>query len=454
MAQLPRLRHLSRNPRGLENGTTADGHPIEIEDNYKQEDDYKQPSFLRLLWIQTWSSKLLVVVSVGALIGILVGCWFLYDDYRKESQTSPFLDASYQVFLRGMAPAISDFIFPSVEERVQYYMSDWYDYHETDHMKWLQEHACSDVPYWKPGFPVKKFPYRIDASNLRQLQYMGWPWRLPWQYHQGHHVDIATYHIRSSCPRYMIQMGDAKSNATHLDTPYPLLVKSRLSATEYDKHYQHTPNSPPILGIAHVARHYGHFQETDAVWDKIPWSSKQEQIVWRGTTSGNRRAVLAPFLSPDSEDVDFAFSYALDIHPEAKKWVKGDLSVAELLQYKYLLVLEGWGIASGLKWMLYSNSLVFMSPPTKVSWAMEEKLVPYVHYIPLKPDLSDLQSQLEWARSHDAESHQIMLQSRHYIERLVTSPIAQSETQLILEEMAQRYNRQFGSILTSCETAS
>ena len=40
-------------------------------------------------------------------------------------------------------------------------------------------------------------------------------------------------------------------------------------------------------------------------------------------------------------------------------------------------------MASGLKWMLFSNSVVFMAPPTKTSWAMEEKLVPYVHYIPL-----------------------------------------------------------------------
>mmetsp|Transcript_12083 Transcript_12083/g.34619 ORF Transcript_12083/g.34619 Transcript_12083/m.34619 type:complete len:96 (+) Transcript_12083:3-290(+) len=92
-----------------------------------------------------------------------------------------------------------------------------------------------------------------------------------------------------------------------------------------------------------------------------------------------------------------------------------------------------------------------MALPTKVSWAMEEKLIPYVHYVPVRSDLSNLQSQLEWARSHDEECHSIMLHSRDYMEKLVTSPQAQRETQEILDQIAHRYHYQFGSLLESCK---
>lgn len=40
--------------------------------------------------------------------------------------------------------------------------------------------------------------------------------------------------------------------------------------------------------------------------------------------------------------------------------------------------------------MLYSNSVVFMPLPTRVTWAMEDLLVPFVQYIPLANDLSNL----------------------------------------------------------------
>ena len=38
----------------------------------------------------------------------------------------------------------------------------------------------------------------------------------------------------------------------------------------------------------------------------------------------------------------------------------------------------------GLKWQLASNSVVFMARPSVVSFLMEDELVPYVHYIPVK----------------------------------------------------------------------
>ena len=108
-------------------------------------------------------------------------------------------------------------------------------------------------------------------------------------------------------------------------------------------------------------------------------------------------------------------------------------------------------MASGLKWMLYSNSVVMMAPPTKVSWAMESMLVPWVHYIPLFQNHSNLPERLAWARTHDDECQQISLHARDYMERLVTSEQAQRDTVTILKEMDRVYQQNFGEALQQCD---
>ena len=71
------------------------------------------------------------------------------------------------------------------------------------------------------------------------------------------------------------------------------------------------------------------------------------------------------------------------------------------MQNKYLLSLDGNDVASGLKWMLYSNSVVFMPPTRFETWGMESFLKPYVHYIPLYRNLSNLSEQLVCAKHND-----------------------------------------------------
>lgn len=60
-----------------------------------------------------------------------------------------------------------------------------------------------------------------------------------------------------------------------------------------------------------------------------------------------------------------------------------------------------------LKWQLASNSVVFMTRPSVVSFLMEDLLVPYVHYIPLQDDFSDLEDMVRWAKKNDKKARWI-----------------------------------------------
>jgi hypothetical protein len=255
-----------------------------------------------------------------------------------------------------------------------------------------------------------------------------------------------------------LQFGDGKDSANFLSTQYPIMVKTRLAQSVYAERYGNLMDTyPPILGMYEIHRHYNdHFYETDDLWERIPWNMKRNALIWRGSSSGRRREVIEQYIDyPDRDVMDVAFSEILKVHqgklprPDSH-YLRSEMSVRRLLSYKYLLVLEGWGMASGLKWMLYSNSVVFMAPPTKTSWAMEEKLVPYVHYVPLWQNYSNLPQQLEWARTHDEESFKIALFSRHYMERLVTSSHAHNETIEILLGIDEMYQQLYGATLQQC----
>mgnify|MGYP001341719663 CR=1 FL=1 len=72
----------------------------------------------------------------------------------------------------------------------------------------------------------------------------------------------------------------------------------------------------------------------------------------------------------------------------------------QMLKYKYILSLEGNDVATGLKWQLASSSTVFMPKPTAESYAMEALLVPFVHYIPVKRDATNVEEMVTWAKSN------------------------------------------------------
>jgi hypothetical protein len=80
---------------------------------------------------------------------------------------------------------------------------------------------------------------------------------------------------------------------------------------------------------------------------------------------------------------------------------------------------EGNDVATGLKWMLASNSVVIMPNPTVESWLMEGLLNPYVHYIPVKDDFSDLDVILEWCKNNDRKCREISQNANKWIQQFM-----------------------------------
>jgi Glycosyl transferase family 90 len=100
-------------------------------------------------------------------------------------------------------------------------------------------------------------------------------------------------------------------------------------------------------------------------------------------------------------------------------------------------------VSSGLKWALYSNSVVLMPPATYTSWAMEELLEPWVHYVPIHNDLEDVEDKVQWVIDHPVLAMAIAQAGKLWISDLVYHPYADDDDNAIMREMFLRYQQHF-----------
>jgi len=177
-------------------------------------------------------------------------------------------------------------------------------------------------------------------------------------------------------------------------------------------------NSGVIIKKLNFNRHWQH------VYNKpidIPFQNKHDKIIWRGGTTGNinrianRFDLITKWYNKNS-NIDVGFSEIVQDQDAYKKYIKTKLSIDNLLQYKYLISVEGNDKDSGLNWKLASNSLVMMARPTFRSWLMEDMLIPNYHYLLLKNDFSDLLEKLEWCNKHPDEVLTIIKHANQYME--------------------------------------
>jgi hypothetical protein len=114
-------------------------------------------------------------------------------------------------------------------------------------------------------------------------------------------------------------------------------------------------------------------------------------------------------------------------------------SVSFIQKYKVLVSLEGNDVASGLKWSIQSESIVLMPLPTQTSWAMEELLEPWVHYIPMFPNGSNAEKMVQWVLDNEQEAWKITEQATLFIYDLLYHPDGMTDERQVKQEIVRRY---------------
>lgn len=225
--------------------------------------------------------------------------------------------------------------------------------------------------------------------------------------------------------RVLLRYGDSTE-----PVDFPALVKVRkvsrpgsglLSPFDWPRHFE------PLLRLASSDR---------------PWSDKRNELVWRGATTGpdkghdsrHSRAWICEVANRNASNSSIDVAYTAvgqgSIHWQAggqiAQWQRPHLPMRKQLEAKYLLSLEGNDVASGLKWMMGSQSCVLMPEPTVESWFCESLLEPWNHYVPVEKDLSDIEEKLDWCSSHDDASRAIGENGSRFAQQFTNAEIERS----------------------------
>lgn len=235
-------------------------------------------------------------------------------------------------------------------------------------------------------------------------------------------------------------------------------------------------------------RHYGMI--SSILPQDIPWSQKKNQAIFRGTLTGLLPANSRFSLSTRSQrhstlSEDDAHMKCLELdrcrlvykvnqfynqqekepflvdaklvlpqlqHTDIPESIHNvtlfgnRMTKSGLLQYKAIIMLEGNDAGTGFKWGLFSNSVIMTTAKLNfTSWAMEELLEPWVHYIPLDPNNFelDVHVQMQWVLDHDTQAQEIARRGSLWIRDLLLHPDAVLDDEEISDDMVRRYMAHF-----------
>lgn len=154
----------------------------------------------------------------------------------------------------------------------------------------------------------------------------------------------------------------------------------------------------------------------------IPYDSKKNTIVWRGASTGrdSRSVFVEKYYNYPPNQIDVGFTSFMEYYKGDKNpaYLKGNLTMKEQLQNKFLVSIEGNDVASNLKWVLASNSLCIMPIPKIESWLMEGLLVPWTHFVPF--DVYDsLEETYDWCIKNPEMCKQIIKNANLFISKFM-----------------------------------
>jgi len=171
-------------------------------------------------------------------------------------------------------------------------------------------------------------------------------------------------------------------------------------------------------------------EQTNAACLNSPWEMKINKLFWRGSgtdahysinhwkTPPRGKLVYYSTIYPDLIDAGFFHFHPWHVDNLDQFWKvvgkKELLPLEEVPNYKYSIDLDGTTCSyPGFMWKLLMNVVVFKQDSEHEMYFYRQTK-PWVHYIPVKRDLSDLLEKLAWAMKHDDEARKIAENGREF----------------------------------------
>ncbi|KAK7048283.1 CAP10 domain-containing protein [Favolaschia claudopus] len=171
--------------------------------------------------------------------------------------------------------------------------------------------------------------------------------------------------------------------------------------------------------------------------NNITWDERKPQLYWRGASNGGHIIGDNYHLFPRFRLVELGSKHPELLDVKMTGFPKGhcgkdcdssrivqeygitlkNVPRKDILQYKYLLDIDGNTFSGRFLMWLKSGSLVFKL--TAFEEYFNNWIRPYEHYIPVT-DVDDLVEKVKWAISHESEARRIQEAGKMFTERIMT----------------------------------
>ena len=246
-------------------------------------------------------------------------------------------------------------------------------------------------------------------------------------------------------------------DSNHYDINIPTFMMSKNLDSKYEK-------KQLLLPDAHIITNtWNHLTESIPKANiKNTWAQKIDKIFWRGGTTGSSgkhpynlsnfdkldriKLVMLSKLYPNLIDAKFTryadFSQDTDgnnlkdiletLFPNSKNIIKEE----DHLKYKYLISIDGNTCAwVRVPWIMLSNSVLVKQETNNIEW-FYPAIKPYIHYVPLKHDLTDIFEKIEWMKENDDTLQEISLNAQNFIKNELMPEHIDAHMAIILNQYA------------------
>lgn len=194
----------------------------------------------------------------------------------------------------------------------------------------------------------------------------------------------------------------------------------------------------------------------------IPWAYKKPMAIFRGSATGggvdsstNQRLKLveismqrpdlidAKLTSWNMRDKKMLNKQVTYIKPDTFDFYAGKLNYIPLYKqnmYKYAVFVQGHSCANRMGYLLRMGFVVLKVDSTCNApdmWFFK-LLKPYIHYIPVKSDMSDLCSQIEWCVNHDDVCKKISSTSKRFYNEFLTKEPIMDYIQMLISSIHKK----------------
>lgn len=184
--------------------------------------------------------------------------------------------------------------------------------------------------------------------------------------------------------------------------------------------------------------------------DNIKFFDKDNKLIFRGVSSGCfrmsgkiDRVIRVKVIGKNfsvNPDINIGFTKFVSVSDADKKllepYYKPSIPIDQQIKSKFILNLEGNDYASSLGWSLASNCCVLHNYPFNYeSYIFGSGLIPYVHFVPINNDGTDLVDVYSWCLNNLDKCEEIANNGKLYMQNYLSEKLYDG----VIERFVQLY---------------